>query len=276
MGTVGEPGAYLQPWLSPDEKRVVFDRYDIQTGTADLWIMVLARGIATRFTFDPKSEFYPVWSSDGGLIVYMSSQDSGNYLYQKEASGIGQERPLLTSPSKLPTDWSVDGRFLLYSEFAPKTTNVDLWVLPLADKANPIPFLRTKFTEGQGAMSPDSKWIAYQSDESGRPEVNVQPFPATGAKWQVSNGGGRFPKWRRDGKELFYLGTDPRMMAVPVEAGVVFQPGVPVPLFDTGITNPRIRYAVTHDGQRFLFPAALETGPSPATVVLNWTAGIRK
>jgi hypothetical protein len=156
-----------------------------------------------------------------------------------------------------------------------------MWLLPdpggSPGDRKPIPFLQTEFNELRGAFSPDGKWIAYDSDESGRYEVYVQTFPVTGAKWQVSKGGGTHPKWRRDGKELLYLGADRRMTAVAVKTGGTFQAGNPQPLFETRITSPLARYAMTRDGQRFLVPTPMgEAGATFATVVINWTAGIKR
>jgi Tol biopolymer transport system component len=277
LGTADEPGIHYQPWLSSDEKEVAVDRLDTQTNATDVWLIHSARGISERLTLHPKNDWFPVWAPDGRRIVFASDREGVNNLYQKIVhSGSKDELLFQSANNKWPTDWSLDGRFLLFNEFDTKT-GWDLWVLPLADGAKAIPFLRTEFNEWRGVMSPDGKWIAYASDESGKEEVYVQPFPASGANWQVSRGGGTIPKYRRDGKELYYLGADQKMMAVKVNAGATFQVGIPESLFDTRITNPFARYAVSRDGQRFLIPSPLgETTSSPATVVLNWTAELKK
>jgi dipeptidyl aminopeptidase/acylaminoacyl peptidase len=177
--------------------------------------------------------------------------------------------------SKFPTDGSGDDRFLLYQQSDPKTSG-DLWVLPLSGDSKPAPFLRTEFYELDGHFSPDAKWIAYNSDESGKEEIYVQTFPVAGGKWQISKGGGTKARWRRDGNELFYLAPDRKIMAVEVKTGGTFQAGVPQPLFETRINNAFIRYAVTATGQRFLLPAPMsEARSSPATVVINWTRAIK-
>jgi Tol biopolymer transport system component len=257
---------------------VAVDRLDL---AHDIWLIELARGISTRFTFDPKNDTAPVWSPDGNSIAFASNREGAFDLYRKRSNGIGQDELLLkTNNPKFSSDWSPDGRFLLYYEIHPKT-KYDLWVLPdpggtPGDK-KPIPFLQTEFNESSGAFSPDGKWIAYHSDESGRFEIYVQTFPATGAKRQVSKAGGSHAKWRRDGKELFYLDGDRKMTAVEVKIGATFQVGNPEPLFDTHITNALVRYAVTRDGQRFLIPTPMgEAGSTPATVVINWMAGIKR
>jgi Tol biopolymer transport system component len=229
-----------------------------------------------------------VWSPDGRRIAYTGFRAGGVGLYQKASSGAEKEEVLLspTNSSKLPNDWSRSGRFLLYTIQDPKT-NADLWVLPLtADgqpSGTPTPFANTKFNEQQGQFSPDGHWIAYVSDESGRPEIHVQPFPVPsggGSKIQISRDGGNQPRWRRDGKELFYVSLDGKMMAVDVGGGQEFKAGVPKVLFQAPILNDDtslsdFHWDVTADGKRFLVdtvPASAE----PLIVVLNWTAGAKK
>jgi serine/threonine protein kinase/Tol biopolymer transport system component len=274
LGAPGPPGEYSFPALSPDEKRVAMDRDDPQTGTFDIWLLDLARGIPSRFTFDPANDVYPVWSPDGSHIVFGSNRDGAYGLYQKSSSGAGSEEAI-SKPSErgYPTDWSLDGRFILYTQTGPDTL-WDLWVIPLFGDRQPIPFLQTKFDETNGVFSPDGKWIAYESDDSGTSQVWVQSFPA-GSKWQVSNEGGGEPRFRRDGKELFYLAANGKLMAVEVKAntsGLEFS--APKPLFDTHSQN---RYSVTADGQRFLINKPVEESASaPITVILNWTAEAKR
>jgi Tol biopolymer transport system component len=206
----------------------------------------------------------------------------GPDIYAKASSGAGNEEVLLkSSTAKRPTDWSGDGRFILYESDDPKS-RVDLWVLPLFGDKKPQLFLQTPFAEQQARFSPDGKWIVYVSDESGTPEVYVQSFPPSGGKWQVSTKGGFTPRWRRDGKELFYLTPDRRIMSVDVRAaGATFEVSTAKALFEApvdavtaAVTN---RYDVSADGQRFLINAAVEnTTSAPITVVVNWTAGLKK
>jgi Tol biopolymer transport system component len=280
LQTVGESAHEVHPQLSPDGKQVVVDRLDSQTGTYDLWLIELARGIPSRFTFDPRYDWYPVWSPDAARIIFSSDRDGVFNLYTKVASGVGKEELLLKSDQrKDPTDWSSDGRFLLFNQVDPKT-GYDVWVLPDpgggAGAKRPFPFVHTEFTERDGAFSPDGKWIAYTSNESGKEEIYVQAFPESGAKWQVSKGGGSRARWRRDGKELFYLASDRKIMAVGIGVDATFHAGLPEPLFESHINDQFARFTVTADGQRFLLPVPVNEGSSePATVVLNWTKGIK-
>jgi eukaryotic-like serine/threonine-protein kinase len=292
LGTVGAPGD-SSPSLSPDGKRVAITR-SVSSNT-DIWLLDLARSTASRFTFDPAGELGPLWSPDGSRIVFNSNRDGKYNLYQKASSGVGNDELLLKSDEdEYPTDWSSDGRFIVFEKLNPKT-NWGLWVLPLEGDRKPFPFLQTQFTEWYGEFSPDGQWMAYQSDESGRFEVYVQPFnpspagvaggapSAPGGKWQISTGGGAFPRWRRDGKELFYIALDRKLMAVEVKTGAAkgrpaFERGIPTALFDTGIPYTIvIPYAATADGRRFLINTAAGEQRAPSlTVVVNWTAGLKR
>jgi len=175
--------------------------------------------------------------------------------------------------------WSPDGRFILYATFlSSPQTGADLFVLPLFGDRKAHPFLQTPFNEIEGQFSPDGRWVAYTSNESGRYEVYVAPFPGPGGKWQVSTGGGTFPRWRRDGTEIFYLAPDKKLMMAAVNGkSGSFEVGAVKPLFQTHATGSRYEYDVTADGQRFLINTAPEqTASAPVTVVLNWTAGLKK
>jgi Tol biopolymer transport system component len=274
--------------VSPDGNRVATAiQADLANpSSVDIWLMDVARSSNTRFTFDPASDSYPVWSPDGSRIAFSSTRGGVQDLYLKASNGTGSEEILLKSAtSKIASHWSRDGRFLLYADTNPKTKS-DLWVLPLTGDRAPIPFLQTEFNESQGQFSPDGKWIAYVSDESGRPEIYVQPFPPSsggGGRWMVSNGGGTQPRWRPDGKELFYLASDRTVMAAEVTPGPAFQAGVPKALFDgpvlTGIGNaPSTRWDVAAGGQRFLMVTNPQTDSASGSInlVLNWEAGLKK
>jgi eukaryotic-like serine/threonine-protein kinase len=274
-----------QVCLSPDEKRFIADRLDPQTGTYDLWLYDVLGGNDQRFTFNPAYDFDPVWAPDGSRIVWASSRDGIPNLYQKAASGAGEETVLLKSDQpKFPTDWSRDGRFILYqqSQQIDLKAKFDVWVLPapVSGEAKPLPVVQTEANEVGATLSPNGQWLAYVSNVSGRFEVYVQSFPGGGGKRQVSTGGGSAPRWRRDGRELFYHAGDGKLMAVPVRRGETFDTGAAVSLFEfragtaVAISAP---YAVTADGQRFLINAVVETEPNaPLTVVTNWAAGVMK
>ncbi|MCM3872355.1 MAG: protein kinase, partial [Pyrinomonadaceae bacterium] len=281
LGTLGPPGAYNNPSLSPDEKRLALSLIDPPGGlNADIWLIDLASGARTRLTFDPGAESSPTWKPDGSAIVFHTSRDGPLNLYQKAASGAGNEEPLLRSDiSKNPTDWSTDGKFILYQEQNPKTGS-DLWVLPLSGDQKPFPFLQTNSAEVQGQFSPNGKWIAYTSNESGTYQIYVRSFPS-GGQWQISNNGGGDPKWRHDGKELFYISSDRKLMAVEVKGdGATFESSVPKALFEMrirGLPGPRNYYVVSHDGQRFLVAATPEeVATQPMTVVLNWQSALKR
>ncbi len=276
VGTVGD---FLGFSLSPDQKRVVVSRLDPETGSYDLWMIELGRGTSSRFTFDQTNETFPVWSPDGSRIAFGSNKFGPTDLFQKSSNGAGSDELLFKSTNlKAPNDWSPDGRTILYNEFDPKT-NSDLWVLPLGGDPKPSPVMQTPFGETNGRFSPDGKWIAYESNESGPGQIYVQGFP-TGGKTQVSTLGGFQPRWRGDGKELFYIGPDKKLMAVEIKVDANgIQAGAPRSLFDLRIGNlpGSPYYDVTHDGQRFLISVVgEETTPTPMTVVLNWTAGLKK
>ncbi len=280
-GVAGPPGYYGDPEISPDDKRVAFQQVDYKTGIMNLWLRDLTDSTnSSRFTFSPTIDFAPIWSQDGSRIVFASLRKGPPNLYQKVATGAGDEELLLTSLfPQLPFDWSLDGRFIVYGVVDPKT-RWDLWVLPLAKDQPPYPFLHSDANESQAQFSPNGRWVAYVSNESGRDEVYVRPFPAAGGQWQVSTSGGSQPRWRRDGSELFYLSADRTLTAVEVNtAGPTFVVGAPKPLFGTrfGKAGPWSFYAVASDGQRFLINSLIEEANYAAvTVVLNWTASLKK
>jgi len=281
LGSVGEPGIYISPALSPDEKRVAVGVRDPRAGSADIWLVDLARGIRSRFTFDPANETTARWSPDGSRVVFSSNREGFTNFYEKSSSGAGEEKPVFRSDQdKFLTDLSQDGRFLAYHTAGPRT-GWDVWVLPLSGDRKPIPFVQTEFSDAQGQFSPDGKWLAYASDESGIFEVYVRTFPARGGKWQVSTSGGTQPQWRRDGKELFYLSEEARLMAVEVKADSTFEASAPKQLFQARFPTASApfgrTYTVTSDGQRFLVTRLMEEDRAiPITVVLNWTSELKK
>ncbi len=263
--------------LSPDGKRYAVSRLDSETGNGDIWVSDVTGGNATRLTFDPGNDTFPVWSPDDGRLVWASNRGGRFRLYQKAASGSGQDALLLESDLYVfPTDWSRDGRVILYRQVDPKT-KYDIWALPVGPQAGdpkPFPFLKTEANEGAAVFSPDGRWVAYSSDESGRYEVYVQAFPAGGGKRQVSTGGGIAPQWRSDGSELFYHALDGTLMAAAVEHGAGLVTSPPAPLFEFRPSGPLITpyYGVAPDGRRFLLSTIVDTMPGATfTVVVNWT-----
>ena len=273
-GTVGEPGDYFNIALSPDEKRVAVT---LLTGTPenrDIWLIDSARSVGSRLTSDPANDILPIWSPDGTRIIFGSTRQPIG-IYVKSASGTGQEELLLKGEEGInPLDWSRDGRFILYFTQSAKT-GWDLHVLPTTGDKKPFPFLQTAFNDDHGAFAPDVRWVAYTSNESGRDEVYVQPFPATGGKYRISQNGGTQPLWRGDGRELFFLAPDSTMMAASINAAKGFEAGIPQALFVSGaaFTNNRHQWAVARDGQRFLINLPQQrSNPTPLTVVVNWQA----
>jgi serine/threonine protein kinase/Tol biopolymer transport system component len=278
IGLVGNSAAYTDLELSPDGKRASVSIPDEGKGR-NIWLYDLARGLRTRFTFDPADQFTSIWSPDGSQIVFNSRRNGSLGLFQKAASGAGIEETLLDDNlDKFPMSWSSDSRLILYVSSGPSRGN-DLFVLPLAGDRKPYAFLQTEFSEPEGRISPDGRWVAYCSNESGRNEIYVTSFPSTGGKWQISAAGGTFPRWRHDGSEIFYLAPDNKLMAASVSGkDTGFEVGAVKPLFPTRIvTGGNYKYDVSADGQRFLIVAASEqAASSPITIVLNWTAGLKK
>jgi dipeptidyl aminopeptidase/acylaminoacyl peptidase len=273
--TFGIAKGYGNFALSPDGTRLVTDATDPGIGTTDLWLYDFARGTTTRFTFDPADEMGPRWSPDGRQIAFASTRKGDWKLYVKPAGGAAAETLLLESSvqQRFP-DWSPDGRFLLYTDgpVAQGNGKAHLAALPITGERKPFPITQSPFNELEGRFSPDGRLIAYISDESGRDEIYVQAFPQAVERWQVSTGGGDFPQWRRDGKELFYLSPDNQLMSVVVETRPVFAFSVPRPLFRPATRPGRLsRYDVAADGQRFLFTVPEREAPGPPiSVVFNW------
>jgi Tol biopolymer transport system component/predicted Ser/Thr protein kinase len=281
LETIGQRGSYNTLALSPDGTRVAAERRD-GTGS-DLWLIdAKSGGKNDRFTFDPGAETAPVWSPDGSRVVYASNRGGGFNLYQKLSNLAGNEEELFKSgEQKYPTDWSRDGRFLLFTAVGGKT-QPDLWSLTMEGEHKATAFLQTEFQEDGGRLSPDGRWLAYVSNASGRVETYVRPFPASAdrtGQWLVSNGGGAFPLWRKDGKELFYRAGG-AVMAVDVMSGAVFKSGQAKQLFRVQAAAAQglgHNWDVAADG-RFLINTTGGEGAAqePITLVLNWTAGLRK
>lgn len=282
-----------KPSISADGNTVAIDRIDQQTGFYDIWLHDLVRGTASRFTFNSKNNEGPQWSPDDSHIAFFSTRDGSNNVYQKATNGAAQDEALDKSAlNKVAEDWSRDGRYIVELITNAPKTGYDIWILPMFGDRKPFPYLQTEFNEHTPKLSPDGHWLAYASNETKRDEVYVQTFPNPGGKWQISTDGGSHPVWSRDGKELFFiggrtsttagLGLDQKMMVTEIKAdttasGVRFQASVPKVLFDTHLAPNLTEYFdVSKDG-RFLMPVVAEQAASvPITVVVNWTAGLKK
>jgi dipeptidyl aminopeptidase/acylaminoacyl peptidase len=273
-------GPYFNPSLSPDGKRIAVSRLDaLLPPTGNIWLVDLVHGPESQVTSGSGAQLLPLWSPDGRRIVFGSATPPDYGLYSEDANSTGKGELLLkTTQLSVPMDWSRDGRFILFAQLDAKT-KWDLWMLPLAGDRKPVPVVRTEFNEGDGQFSPDAHWIAYWSDESGRWEIYVRSFPEGGAgvpagKWRVSTKGGTWPRWRRDGKELFFKAQDGKIMAVPLKASSAFQVGAPVVLFDTHDLEPdNLTYDVRPDGLRFLISRLSEgRAVRPMNVCVNWLA----
>jgi len=279
LDTLGDPGDYANPTLSPSGDRLAFNLTDPRSGKGDIWIRDLARGVNSRFTLGAGNNVRPVWSPDASAIVFASDRGGAFDLYEKSAKGAGEEKLLLHSDDpKSPASWTKDGKYVAYSSRNAKT-QFDLWALPTSGDKKPMPIAVSPFSEQSAMFSPDGRYVAYVSNESGRDEIYVQTFPEPGGKWQVSNEGGNDPSWREDGKEIYYRSPDQKLMAVEIHGGADFQAGVPQALFPIRIRvgNPRNKYTPYPDGQRFMIAAPLgRDAMSPTTIVLNWPAGLGK
>jgi Tol biopolymer transport system component/predicted Ser/Thr protein kinase len=286
--TVGQPGTDTLVTLSPDGTHAVVRDGPISS-QGDLWTIDLARDIRSRLTFRKTQGSWGVWSPDGTRIAYAMNA-ALNTIYVKPASGAGDEKVLLDEPGvqHIPSGWSHDGRLLFYSRYGADSVD-DLWVLPVDGSGKPSPLLVTPARELEAAPSPDMRWLAYTSNESGRFEIYVRPFIASGpggaptlgeGKWQISRDGGDAPKWTADGKQIIFDGGNNRTRtAVDVKTnGPSFEAGAPYSLFQAPPQSPGdLSWDITPDGKRFLLlaPQNVQTGEQPITVVLNWPALLR-
>jgi Tol biopolymer transport system component len=273
---------YVSPQISPDGQRVAVSIFSGGSlFRADIWLYEISHGTLTRLTFDEQSA-EPVWSPDGKQIAFARMRGAKPGILLKAADGSGTAETLVSGDNfiQTPTSWSLDGKFLTYWEVGAET-GADIWILPLQGERKPWPFLQTKFNEGEAKFSPDGRWVAYSSDESGRPEVYVRPFPGPGAKWQISTDGGGAPEWARNGRELFYVSLAGKLVSVVVRTQPAFSADIPriiadIPSFLLATFGPG--YSVSSDGQRFLFVKAnVEKGPpDEVRVVLNWTEELKE
>jgi Tol biopolymer transport system component len=275
LGQIGKPAVQCNPMLSPDGSRVALDISDQRANAVEIWIERVDGSASSRFTFDGSEDVAPVWSHDGRTIVYRKNSALGTYLVVKKASGLEPDHNLLLTGNiddAIPNSWSANDAEIVFVKQGISDYHLEL--LP-AHGGKPSPLFQGNAHQTNGQISPDGKWLAYASDESGDWEVYVTTFPAAAGKWQVSRGGGTEPRWRGDGKEIFYLGPSGMMTAVAVSTIGTFSTGTPVPLFQFHGRAPisstdLFSYDVTKDGKRFLVnryvkPEAI----APLTVVLN-------
>jgi Tol biopolymer transport system component len=285
LSVLTPPGSYNAPSLSPDEKKVAIIRHDRQTGgAADIWSIDLERGTQVRLTTDPASDIFPSWSPNGDRVTFISTRNGATSIYQKPSNGASSEEPLVSSAElKYNPQWSPDGQSIIYSQLNAKT-NVDLYLLSLAGEKQSTSLLQTNFSEGHARFSPNGRWIAYISNETGQFEVYVASFPATGAKLPISIGGGSQPQWRADGRELYYYAPDRKLMAVEVNGdGPTFKVGEARPLFEirVAVVDQSFPgsgyYTVTRDGKRFLVSSLPEASErQQINVIVNWMADLKK
>jgi hypothetical protein len=278
IGPAADAADYQTTRLSPDGSRMAVELHDLRTGTGDLWIIDFTTGQKSRFTFDGMHNNEGVWSPDGRQLVFVGRPNGVRNLHLKPVDGSTGDEPLLTpGHDRMPLDWSRDGRHILFREDDPDT-NMDVWVLRMPER-RPMPFLRTPFREEDAKFSPDGRWVAYMSNETGREEIYVASFPEGTAKRKVSLDGGRAPRWSRDGKELFFVESDRTILVAPVSWNGQPMFGVPRPLFThqmrtrTPIVGADAWFDVS--GRRFLIlPPPTGPGPPtpPLTVVENWPA----
>jgi Tol biopolymer transport system component len=280
MTVLGDSADYGDLELSPDRVHATVNVLDPATRTRDIWLLDVVRGLRTRFTFDPADELTSTWSPDGTRVIFNSRRKGYLDLYSKASSGVDNEDVLLADArNKFPTSWSPDGRFLLYSTITVAAGTSDVWVLPLFGDRKASPFLQMPFSEGVARFSPDGRWIAYASTETGRTEIYVTRFPGPSGKWQISTIGGAYPRWRPDGREIFYLTPDSKLTAATVNGrGAAFQVEATRSLFAVHPrTGQRYPYDMSADGQRFLVNTLIDaTTMPPITLVVNWTTGLHK
>ncbi len=283
LSRVGEPGILANPSISPDGKHATVDIADLKTSNVDIWIDDLEHKTSSRFTFDPAEEATGVWARDGQLIAYRSIASGSAEMMIKQASGVEAPRKIYSAPQGddiMPNSWEASDHQILCA-YQPATGGSDLVLLDVAT-GKMTPFIATKANETNGQISPDGKWVAYASNESGDWEVYVTTFPSAQGKWQVSHGGGTEPRWRGDGKEIYYVDLKGTLRAVPVSTNGTFSSGAPSALFQVQGRAPVsstdfFTYDVSRDGKRFLVnryvkPEHIE----PLTVLLNAAVGMKK
>ncbi|SRR6266480_287 len=276
LGAVGQPAVYGNVSLAPNGKEVAVNKSDSLSLRTDIWTYDLQGNAAKRLTFSTAFLACPIWSPDAKRLIYFSNQTRGNDLYLKDFDGAHEEKLILhTDSDQFANDWSRDAKYILYTRAS------ELWVLTYPELKSSL-LLKSPSIVAGAQFSPNGKWVAYASNETGKWEIYVTSFPGARGKWQVSSSGGEQPRWRADGKELFFLSADNTMMAATVTTETNFDSGKPVALFQTAPRQPsssrdQFVYDVSKDGQRFLILTQVkQAGTPPMTVVLNWTAKLNK
>ncbi|HVS33058.1 MAG TPA: protein kinase [Thermoanaerobaculia bacterium] len=272
LGDVGSPADYWHPSISHDGTRVAMSVLDPASRRADIWVHDLRRGTTARLTVDPADDVAPVWSPDDRFIAYSSNRGSAGDIYTRRSSGAGAEEALYRNGQwKVPTQWSSAAQAIVLQENRPGTA-WDVWLYPLADR-KPRVLLQTKYSETHAKISPNGKWLLYQSNDSNRPQIYVLDLTADGGKWPISPERGTFPRWSPSGREIFYWTEDHQLISVPVENSAEFQTGPPQRLFKRSLrTAPGVQYDVAPDGKRFLLNVPLQQAEvAPITLVQNWT-----
>jgi eukaryotic-like serine/threonine-protein kinase len=274
-GQLGQPAVTKGLRISPDGTKAAVDIEDRRTGSSDIWVFEVGSGVATRLHSDPVDEIMPLWSPDGAKVLYRSDRGGPPDIYEMAIAVPGSEKPVLKAPGvQQPDDIARDGRLLAYLNEV-QSTVWNIWLLPLAGERKPLAWQPTRFNQSSPRFSPDGRWIAYESDESGDSEIYVALTEGGGEKRRLSPAGGKRPRWRRDGKELFYVAPGGFVMALPVTLGSHLEAAAPVPLFrvDSEIEN----YDAAADGSRFLVSMPAEkVRESPIRVILNWPAALEK
>jgi Tol biopolymer transport system component len=282
---VGPVRNYGNVDLSPTGDRAAVDM--VFENNRDIWVIDLARSVPSRITFNPGQEWSPVWSPDGQRLAYVSNRPeykSVNTILEKSATGAGMETGVPSGgAASIPVHWSPDDKYIVFSRQRSGSTGFDNWLLPLFGDRMPRPYLESTFDRIQSRVSPDSRYLAYTTNESGTFQIVVQTFPdPNGGKWQISAEGGVQPKWRRDGRELYYLSLDGKMMSVPVSTGPAFTAGRPMVLFQTPLTVNRRsptrdrQYDVAPDGHFLMSVPAANAAYIPFTVMVNWDSLLGK
>jgi eukaryotic-like serine/threonine-protein kinase len=275
IGIVGERAIFNSPKFSTDGGRIVVDIFDNKTRANNIWVYDIQRGARTQITFDGLNASDPIWSPDGQSIIYSKSNGRIENLNMKPSTGAGSEQTLYQSTHQMiPTSWSPDGKYLTYFNRG----EYDLWVLPLEDAVAAIPFLQSPSVLGSPVLSPDGKWIAYDSNESGRSEIYVRPFPGPGGKWQISTAGGTRPRWRNDGREIFYFDYEGTINSadVSIKESTVDVTSVR-PLFTTKANIRFGTYDITSDGKFFVVNSVIKSYEDELiTLIVNWDADMKK